>query len=444
MEDAFLKILVVFFFVFLNAFFVAAEFAIVKTPPSLVEELARRGRRRARIAHYVIRHMDAYLTACQLGITLASLALGWIGEPFVARMLIPVFHFVGIHSESLIHTASFVAGFSIITFLHIVLGEVAPKSFAIRKSFGTVLNLAPLLRAFYIVFYPVIFLTNEASLLTLRLFGISSMPPEEHVLTEAEIRSFLGKTMPNGEFTENEARMLRRVLDFHDLEAHQIIVPRPDIVFLRADGDLEENLHVVESHGHTRFPLCEGNIDRVIGFVHVRDLYRAIRKTKPHLNLRSLKREILFFPEHTPLDTILREFQRQKVHLAIVLDEYGGTLGMLTLEDVIEELVGEIQDEFDRELPAIQQVREDEFLLDGGCSVSQCEEVTGLSLPETEADTVAGVILETAGDIPELGVRVTVPGGTLVVEGVKDRRITRIRLHRRDSGDGEALEAQAD
>jgi len=332
MEDAFLKILVVFFFVFLNAFFVAAEFAIVKTPASLVEELARRGRRRAKIALYVIRHMDAYLTACQLGITLASLALGWIGEPFVARMLKPVFHWFGMHSESVIHTASFIAGFSIITFLHIVFGEVAPKSFAIRRSFSTVLNLTPLLRAFYIVFYPVIWFTNEASLLTLRLFGISSRVPEEHVLTETEIRSFLGKTMPGGEFTEHEARMLRRVLDFHDLEAHQILVPRMDIVFLLAGAELEENLRIVEQHGHTRFPLCEETIDRVIGFVHVRDLYRAVRKAKNPLNLRSLKREILFFPEHTPLDTILREFQRNKVHLAIVLDEYGGTLGMLTLE----------------------------------------------------------------------------------------------------------------
>ncbi|MFH1679787.1 MAG: hemolysin family protein, partial [Candidatus Eisenbacteria bacterium] len=255
--------------------------------------------------------------------------------------------------------------------------------------------------------------------------------PEEHILTEAEIRVMLSRSTENGHLTTPQRRMMERVLDFYQGEAHHVMVPRTDVVFLSVDSDAEENLHLAESCGHTRFPLCEGSVDRVIGFVHSKDLFKAVREAKGRpVDIRSLRRGILFFPEHTLLPTILEEFRRKKVHLGIVLDEHGGTLGMLTLEDVIEELVGEIQDEFDREVPPVLRVGPDEFLLAGGCAIGDFEEATGVALPETDADTVAGVLLDTAGEFPEVGWRMPVPGGELIVEGVKDRRIQRVRFVR--------------
>ncbi len=431
MDEPLFKILAVLFLVFLNAFFVAAEFAIVKAPAARISVLARAGRRRARIARYVIARTDAYLTACQVGITLASLALGWIGEPFVARLLEPFFRLVGIESENVLHTSSFIAGFATITFLHIVFGEQAPKSFAIRRSFAVALNAALPLRIFHALFFPLIVLTNGASLLTLRLVGVTSAETAEHILTEAEIRAMLSRSTEIGHLTRPQTRMMERVLDFHGTEAHQVMVPRTDVAFLSVESGPEENLRVAEAHGHTRFPLCEGGVDRVIGFVHTKDLFRAVRESSGRpVDVRKLRRDILFFPEHTPLPTILEEFRRRKVHLGIVLDEFGGTLGMLTLEDVIEELVGEIQDEFDREVPDVRRVGPDEFLLEGSCAVGDFEEATGVMLPVTEADTVAGVILETAGEFPGVGWRMPFAGGVLVVEAVKERRIQRVRFVR--------------
>ncbi|MBN1825108.1 MAG: HlyC/CorC family transporter [Candidatus Eisenbacteria bacterium] len=437
MEDPLSKILVVFLLVFLNAFFVAAEFAIVKAPVAWFERRAKEGGRRARWALRVSRHLDTYLSACQLGITLASLALGWVGEPFVARLLDPVIRGVGIHSETILHSLSFVIAFSTITFLHIVIGEQAPKSFAIRRAFGVALNIALPLRIFFVLFYPFIRLLNGASLLTLRLIGIRTTDPYEFYLTEADIRAHFTRSAANGEMTEQQSRMLERVLDFDDREAHQVMVPRTDMVVLSVESEVEENLKVAEKCGYTRFPLVEGSVDRVIGFAHVKDLYRAVRVSDQPVNLRNLRRDILFFPEHTPLGTILKEFQQKKVHLGIVLDEYGGTLGMLTLEDVIEELVGEIQDEFDRETPSVQRVGRDEFLLDGGCGTEECREQTGVIMPDTGADTVAGVLLDTVGDLPEEGTRVAILGAEMIVELVEDQRIKRVRMIRKTVQEGE-------
>jgi CBS domain containing-hemolysin-like protein len=430
------RFLAVIFLVALNGFFVAAEFAFVRVQASQLDILVQQGRRRARVARHILSRLDEYLSACQIGITIASLALGWVGEPFIARYLRPLLHLLGVHAEPAIHAIAFAVAFAIISFLHIVLGELAPKSLAIRKPVVIALHCAFPLKLFYLAGFPFIWILNQAAIFFLRIVGIEMSGEIHQAHSEAEIRAFLIQSEKVGELTTAETQMLERVFDFHDREAHHVIVPRPDIVYLSVESDAEENLQVAEKCGFTRFPLSEGSIDHVVGFVHVKDLYSAVRAGNGPVDMLDLKREILFFPEHTPLERILKEFQRKKVHLGIVLDEYGGTLGMLTLEDVIEELVGEIQDEFDREVPPVRRVGRNEYLLDGSCPVSQVEEFTGMVLPETGADTVAGVILDTAGDLPEAGERIPIEGGTLVVELLDERRIKRIRLVRtpRESG----------
>lgn len=415
---------------FLNGFFVAAEFAFVKVQAGQFAPHIKKGSRRARVAKHILTRLDAYLSACQIGITMASLALGWVGEPFVAYYLRPFLLSLGVQSEAVIHTSAFIVAFSSITFLHIVLGEQAPKSYAIRKPVEASLNCALPLRFFYLVGYPVIQGLNRSANFFVRLAGVQTDGGELHGHSEDEIRAILTHSGKTGGLSEEESKMLDRVFEFHDLEAHQIIVPRPDIVFLSTESDAMENLEVAEKCGFTRFPLCEENIDQVVGFVHVKDLYGAVRRNNGPVSMIDLKREIIFFPEHTPLDHVLREFQGKKVHLGIVIDEYGGTLGMLTLEDVIEELVGEIQDEFDKELPPVRRVGANEFVFDGSCPVSLFEETTGIELPETGADTVAGIVLDTSGDLPSPGEQIPIEGGVLVVEQVVEQRIVKIRLMR--------------
>ncbi len=421
---------IVLFLVALNGFFVAAEFAFVKVGSARLGILVEQGNRRARTAQHIQSHLDEYLSACQIGITIASLGLGWVGEPFIARYLRPLMHLAGVESEGLIHAAAFSLAFVLITYLHIVLGEMAPKSFAIRRPLATSLHCAYPLRWFYIVAYPFIFALNGSANFFLRLVGVPTDEALSQAHSEEEIRALLSHSEESGEITKGETTMLERVFEFHDREAHQILVPRPDIVYLLAESDPEENLKIAERCGFTRFPLCVENIDHIIGFVHVKDLYKAARTATDTVSMKDLKREILFFPEHTPLDRILGAFQRRKVHLGIVLDEYGGTLGLVTLEDVIEELVGEIQDEFDREIPAVIPLGPNEFLLDGSCPVSLFVEKTGVTLAETDVDTVAGIILRMKGGVPEAGDRVSLDEGTLIVERVVDQRIKRARFIR--------------
>ncbi|NNE08924.1 MAG: HlyC/CorC family transporter [Gemmatimonadetes bacterium] len=421
---------IVLFLVALNGFFVAAEFAFVKVGSARLGILIEQGSRRARTAQHIQSHLDEYLSACQIGITIASLGLGWVGEPFIARYLRPLMHVAGFESEALIHAVAFSIAFLLITFLHIVLGEMAPKSFAIRRPLATSLNCAFPLRWFYVAAYPFIYALNGSANLALRLVGVRADESLSQAHSEEELRALLSHSEESGEITKEETTMLERVFEFHDREAHQILVPRPDIVYLLAESDPEENLKTAEQCGFTRFPLCVENIDHIIGFVHVKDLYRGARTATGNVSMQDLKREILFFPEHTTLDSILGAFQRSKVHLGIVLDEYGGTLGLVTLEDVIEELVGEIQDEFDREIPAVIPLGPNEFLLDGRCPVSLFVEKTGVALDEADVDTVAGIILRLKGGVPVAGDKFTLDEGTLVVERVGDQRIRRARYIR--------------
>ncbi len=426
----FLKFLTILFFVLLNAFFVAAEFALVRVRSSRLDERVAEGVWRARIARSVHHHLDAYLSACQVGITLASLGLGWVGEPFLARVLFPVFGSLGIGSETFVHTFSFVLAFGIITYLHIVVGEMAPKSFAIRYPDATALWTSPPLRAFYIALYPFIWFLNESALFILRILGVQPVAEGDMGYSEEEIRAIVAQSHRLGILTVHERRLLENVLSFSDKAARQIMVPRTAIVYLSSDQTLSEALGVIEKNPFTRYPLCDGDLDHVIGMVHVRDVYIFLRQHGGATPITKLRRDILTLPESVHLDRLLAEFRRSNTHMAILVDEYGGTAGLATLEDVVEELVGEIYDEFDVVSPFIRRIGPLSFVIEGLCPIEECEERLGVQLPrvDEEIETVGGLLFSLIGHLPKPGERAIFQQGELVAERVEGQRIANVRL----------------
>lgn len=428
--SALLKFATILFFVFLNAFFVAAEFALVRVRGSRLDERVAKGQWSARVARSIVRHLDAYLSACQVGITLASLGLGWIGEPYLARTLEPLFNRLGLGSEAFVHTFSFAVAFGIITYLHIVVGEMAPKSFAIRFPEHTALGTSLLLRLFYLTFYPFIWVLNESALLILRALGIRPAAEGDMAYSEEEIRSIVAQSHRLGMLTANQRRLLENVLEFRAKMARQIMVPRTSIVYVLTDQTISKALEVIESSPYTRYPLCDGDVDHVVGMVHIRDVYDAFRQKGGDTPIRDLRRDILILPESLHLNRLFAEFQLSKIHMAILIDEYGGTAGLVTLEDVVEELVGEIYDEFDIVSPYIRRLGPSEFIIEGLCPIDECEDRIGVRLPvvDEEIETVGGVLLSMIGHLPKPGERVTFEGGELIAEGVEGQRVARVRL----------------
>jgi len=421
-------VLVVLLLVLANGFFVAAEFALVKVRSTQVNILIRRGHLTARLTKNLIDHIDAYLSACQLGVTLASLGLGWLGEPLVATTLMPLFRFVGLPQESA-HYVALPVAFALITFFHITLGELAPKTLAIQNARSIALAVSPPLFVFYIAFRPFIWLLNASSNLMLRAIGIRLVPDSERFHSEEEVRLIIMESTAQGALSQRERLMIENVLDLENKKAHQIMVPRRDIVYLDTQRSLEENLRIVQESGHTRFPVCDGGLDRVVGVLHTKRLLRAILSGEPFTQLTQIARKAHFVPDTTPLDQLLREFQRTRMHLAMVVDEFGTVSGMVTMENVLEELVGPIQDEFDHELPPIVRRTNGRFILDGQCPLDELTEQCGIELPDDiESDTAGGLVTEMLGRIPKPGETLKLGGALFTVLEADPTRVTRIEL----------------
>lgn len=410
--------------VFVNGFFVAAEFALVKVRPTQLDPYVLRGIRRGRVARHMVRHLDAYLSATQLGITLASLALGWIGEPAFAWLLEPVLSRIPGMTPALQGTVTLTTAFLVITILHIVLGELAPKSVAIRRSEATSLWVAIPLYFFYKVSFPAIWLLNHAANGVLRMFGIPPASESEIAHTEEELRGLLSTTHM-GRQSELKQELLDNIFELSLRLARQIMVPRSDVVFLSTDRSMEENLALVRGSGHTRFPLCEGDLDRTIGLVHIKDLLHAER---PLTSLREIAREIAFVPETLSLDRLLKRMRGERVHLAAVLDEYGGVAGIVTMENVIEEIVGPIQDEFDTEKPELVKKGEGIYQVSGAMLVVDLEDELGIEFSERDEDTISGIVLSELGRPPRLGDRVEVGPLALEVLEVDRNRARTLRV----------------
>ncbi len=412
------------FLVFLNGFFVAAEFALVKLRPTQLAPDLRRGDRRAKVAKHMLTHLDAYLSATQLGITLASLGLGWIGEPAFSWLLEPlIMKFPGA-TPTLVHSISIGSAFLVITILHIVLGEVAPKSLAIRKPKPTGLWVAIPLFLFFKITYPAIWLLNHAANWILRLFGVEPLHGEEISHDEEELRLLLAST-PSERLTRQKRRILDNVFTFSGRPARKIMVPRRDVVFLSTQLSMMENIAIARRAGHTRFPLCDGDLDNILGLVHIKDVFRA--EPLPE-SLTELQREILFVPATMPLDRLLRRLRNEKIHMAAVLDEYGGVSGIVSLENVLEELVGEIQDEFDLEVPEIVQGQGDNYEVAGSTLVEDLEQALGVEFSDRDEDTVAGVVLSELGRRAHPGDVVRLGPLELRVVEVKGNRIRALEV----------------
>lgn len=385
-----LNLLLVVFLVLLNAFFVAAEFSLVKVRQTRLTQLANEGNNiRAEYAQKVTRQLDTYLSACQLGITIASLGLGWIGEPAIAHFVQPLLSFLHLPAN-LTGPIALVLAFALITFLHIVFGELAPKSLAIQKAESTSLWVAAPLMLFYTISYPVIRLLNGTANLLLRRLGIEPAADHEHGHTEEEIRLLVNQSHKSGHIDQTELALVDKVFVFSERLAREIMIPRIEMVCLYDDFTYEESLQVIRSYRHSRYPVAHEDKDRLIGFIHASDFYLA-GLTAGHANLKSLLRPLLAVPESMEISHVLRLMQRQRTQLAIVIDEYGGTAGLLTMEDILEELVGEIRDEFDEhERPEIEVCSPNKLSVSGKTLLTLLNEYIDIEVISNEVDTIAG------------------------------------------------------
>ncbi len=424
----------------LNAFFVATEFAIVRVRATRIEELVTRGVKRAVATKNVLENLNAYLSACQVGITLTSLGLGWVGEPAFARLIEPPLRSLGLGPLA-IHSTALALAFGLITFLHVVFGELVPKTIAIDRAEATALLVSWPIRSFHRAFYPLIWFMNGSANLSIRLMGLQPVPDESRAHSEEELRMVLGLSQKSGVLTEAHAELLENALDFADRTVRQIMVPRGDIVFLDVNRSLDENLEAARQGGHTRYPLCDGDLDRVLGITHIKDLFLAATPNAGATNLRALAREPLLVPESLEAQRLLAIFQKQRLHLGIVIDEYGGTSGIVTLEDVLEELTGEIQDEFDEEMPKVRPLEGGRLSVDAGLPLNETEDALGIpEEPDADVDTFGGLVVTKLGRIARVGDEVEVAGRRIEVTRIRGRRILRLTVHPPEPGSESAPE----
>ncbi|HKY43280.1 MAG TPA: hemolysin family protein [Pyrinomonadaceae bacterium] len=425
-----LNLVIVVLLVLANGFFVASEFALVGVRKSRIESLAKTGNRRARRLLPLVNNLNAYISATQLGITLASLALGWIGEPAVAHLLeVPL---KGRVSDTVMHTIAFAIAFTIITFLHIVLGELAPKTLALERAEKTALAIALPMEIFYKIFRWPIRVLDWAGTRTVRLFGLHPSSSHASIYTEDELRQLIDISRASGHLEAEEQRLINRVLDFSDAQVREAMIPRTAVAALPVTATLEEAKAAFRSLGYSRLPVYEDNLDQVVGVLVRRDLEPYLEGAIPpdDFNLRNLIHPPQFIPTSARLGAALNQMQSKRIHLGFVVDEHGGIEGIVTLEDLLEEIVGEINDEFDEEVRAqISKEADGTYLLSGMLTVRDANRQLKLDLPEDGGyTTLAGFIMAQAGRLPQTGEVVEYEGMTFKIERLEGRRIRRVRL----------------
>jgi len=407
MDSDVVKLLLALFLVLLNGFFVAAEFSIVKVRYSQIQLKAAEGNSMAKQAEHIIKHLDEYLSATQLGITLASLALGWVGESAMHHVIENIFHYFDFNVDAAtVTTISLVISFLLITVMHIVFGELIPKSIAIRKSEQTTMAIAMPLRIFYTVFKPFIWSMNQMSNAALRLMKIHPASEQEIHSTE-ELQLLVKQSADSGEIEEENYEIIKNAFDFTDHSAKQIMVPRQNIASIDIEEPVEDIITKIMDGGYSRLPVYKDSIDNIIGIFYAKEIIREYVKRKGEINhadLQDLMREAFFVVGSKKISDLLKVFQQKKQHLAVVIDEFGGTEGIVTLEDILEELVGEIQDEEDDEEKIVDKVGENVFWVQATQPLDEINEHLPKLFPvseDGEYNTLAGFILHELEEIPE-------------------------------------------
>ncbi|RJX41169.1 HlyC/CorC family transporter [Paenibacillus pinisoli] len=421
-----LNLILIALLIFLTAFFVATEFAIVKLRPSRIEQLVLEGRKNAQAVQKVTSNLDAYLSACQLGITITALGLGFLGEPTVEKILLPLFHGMEMN-ETLSHALSIGIAFIVITFIHVVVGELAPKSWAIQKAeFITFLTAKPII-FFHRLMYPFIWLLNGSANGLVRLFGLKPMKEHEDAHTEEEIQLILNESYQSGKINNTEYGYVSRIFAFDELLAKEIMVPRTDMICLYTNYSLMENLDIIRQEQYTRFPVALESKDNIVGMINTKQLFLEYDANKA-FELKKLIHPVLSVSEVTPVKMLLKRMQQERVHIAILVDEYGGTSGLITIEDILEEIVGEIRDEFDAdERKEIEQLADNCYLLDGKVLLDELAQLTGMSFDEEDVDTVGGWLYSKLVD-PKPGKEHYVGNLKFIIRETSKNRIRKIEL----------------
>ena len=410
-----------------NGFFVAAEFSIVKVRKTRLVELAENGSHSAKTALDVTGKLNAYLSACQLGITLASLGLGWLGEPAIARLIEPLFRSLGGSSMFYAHSAAIVIAFLLISFFHIVLGEQVPKALAIQKAETTALITAGLLKGFYWVCYPAIWTLNSIANAVLRVIGVEPATESDLAHSEEELRMLVDASQKNGVLDKMEGKLLDNVFEFSDRIASEVMIPRQDMVCIYIQDSFEDIIELVKEYGHSRYLLCDDEKDNVLGMVHLRDIIR-LQEQKGPKEVMQIKRDILAVPEGMPISQLVQRMRSERTHMAVVVDEFGGSAGLVTLEDMLEELVGEIYDEFESEELGIQELGENEYMLNGRILLEEVSEMLGIELEAETVSTIGGYVFNRLGRKPAKGDAVYYEGYCFEVMEVLKFRITKVRI----------------
>lgn len=403
---------------------------MVKVRSSRIETLVSEGNLKAKFAQRLTKNLDAYLSACQFGITLASLGLGWVGEPAVAKMLTPILSVLGF-SEQAIETISFAIAFSVITSLHIILGELAPKSLAIQKAEQITMWTAPPLIGFYKVMYPFIWFMNETANKFLKSLGLDHATDSESAHTEQEIRILMEESHKQGFINQTELTLMDNIFDFAEKHAHEIMIPRTDMICLDIKKTNEENLDIALREEKTRYPVCDSNKDDIIGFVHIKDLLTPIALGEAPA-LQNITREILAVPENMQISSVLKLMQKNKSQIAIAVDEYGGTAGLVTVKDILEEIVGEMQDEFDDERPLIEMQDTNTHIVDGKILIEEFNDFFDLKLQSDDVDTLGGWICARTELPLEVNRKITYEGYEFIIAEADSMRVNRVLVRKKE------------
>jgi CBS domain containing-hemolysin-like protein len=428
------QVVVALALVILNGFFVAAEFAFVRIRGTSVEQLVEEGATGSGTLQEVMTNLDDYLATTQLGITIASLGLGWVGEPAVASLIEPVL--ASILPSNLIHLVAFAIGFTLITFLHVVFGELAPKTIAISQTERLSLFLAPPMKFFYYILYPGIVVFNGAANAFTRALGVPPASETDETLGERELLRVLTRSGEEGDIDTTEVQMIERVFDLDDIVVREVMVPRPDVVSVPADASLSDLQSIVLEAGHTRYPVLDADDgDQVAGFVDVKDVLRAEVEDDDAGSVGDIARDIVIVPETMALSDLLRQFREEQQQMVAVIDEWGAFEGVATVEDVVEALVGDLRDEFDTDErePSIRPHDEDGYEVDGGVPLSKINHVIAGDFRSDEVETIGGLVLEQLDRAPEREDSIEVDGHVVEVTSVDGARISTVWVHERET-----------